>query len=56
MGQKVASIEVAGQPDETYAKLQNLIAVKPGQPLSKADIDASIASLKQQANISRCRP
>ncbi len=52
MGQKVATIEVAGQPDKTYAKLQNLISVKPGQPLRKADIDASVASLKQKANIS----
>ena len=52
MGQKVATIEVAGQPDKTYAKLQTLISVKPGQPLRKADIDASVASLKQKATIS----
>jgi outer membrane protein assembly factor BamA len=51
-GQKVAAIEVAGQPDQTYAKLQNLIAVKTGQALTKADIDASIAQLEQQAHIS----
>ncbi len=52
LGQNVASIEVAGQPDETYDKLREAIAVKPGQPLRQADIDATIARLKQQANIS----
>ena len=52
LGQKVASIEVAGQPDETYDKLRNSIAVKTGQPLRKDDIDATVARLKQQANIS----
>ncbi len=52
IGQKVASVEVAGQPDQTYAKLQNLISVKPGQPLRKADIDATVASLEQKAHIS----
>ncbi len=51
-GQNVASVEVAGRPEQTYSKLQNVIAVKPGQPLRKSDIDASIASLEQQANIS----
>ena len=52
IGQKIAIIEVAGQPDQTYAKLQNLISVKPGEPLREADIDASVANLKQRANIS----
>jgi len=52
VGQKVAIIEVAGQPDETYTKLQNLISVKVGQPLREGDIDASVANLKQKANIS----
>ena len=52
LGQNVASVEVAGQPDATYGRFQNLISVKPGQPLRKADIDASVTSLKQQANIS----
>ncbi len=52
LGQNVAAVDVAGQPDATYDKLRNVISVKPGQPLQKADIDASIASLKQQANIS----
>ena len=52
LGQNVVSIEVAGQPDETYDKLQNLISVKAGQPLRQADIDATVAKLQQQANIS----
>jgi outer membrane protein insertion porin family len=52
LGQNVASIEVAGQPDETYDKLRDAIAVKPGQPLRQADIETTIARLKQQANIS----
>lgn len=52
LGQNVAAVEVAGQPNETYDKLRDLITVKPGQPLRKADIDATIARLKQQASIS----
>ncbi len=52
MGQNVASVEVAGRPDETYAKLKDVIAVKPGQPLEKAELDASVAALEKQPNIS----
>jgi len=52
IGQNVASVEVAGQPAETYAKLKGVISVRPGQPLTKADIDASVAALQKQPNIS----
>ena len=52
LGQNVAGIEVAGQPQESYDKLRDAISVKPGQPLRQADIDATIARLTQQANIS----
>ena len=51
-GQNVASVEVAGQPDQTYDKLNDISSVKPGQRLSRANIGASIAKLEQQPNIS----
>ena len=52
LGQNVSRVEVAGQPRFTYDKLQNAISVKPGQPLSQADVDASVNSLKHIAGIS----
>ncbi len=48
LGQTVASVDIAGRPDVTFKSVQELIAVKPGQPLSQKDVDASTANLKQQ--------
>ncbi len=51
IGQSVASVDVAGRPDITFNAVQDLIAVKPGQPLSQQDVDASVANLKQHADM-----
>ncbi len=45
-GQNVASVEIAGQPDVTFATVQQLIAQKQGEPFAQAKIDQTIAALK----------
>jgi len=47
IGQNVSSVDIAGRPDVTLKKVQDLISVSPGKPLSQKDIDSSIAALKQ---------
>ncbi len=47
IGQNVASVDIAGRPDITFKSVQQVIAVKPGQPLSQKDVDTSTANLKQ---------
>ena len=50
IGQTVASVDIAGRPDVTFESVQDLIAVKPGQPLSQKDVDSSTANLKQRGD------
>jgi outer membrane protein assembly factor BamA len=50
LGQRVATVEVAGRPDVTFESVQNLIAVKQGQALSQKDVDSSFADLKQRGH------
>jgi outer membrane protein insertion porin family len=45
-GQKVAAMEVVGQPGLDEEKLQSLFVQKQGQPFEKAKVDATIAALK----------
>jgi outer membrane protein assembly factor BamA len=46
-GQKVSSVEIAGQPDVSVDELKSLLAQKEGEPFSQSKIDASIAALKK---------
>jgi outer membrane protein assembly factor BamA len=48
IGQTVAAVDIAGRPNVTLKSVQELIAVKPGQPLSQTDVDASVATLRQR--------
>src|SRR5260370_11894697 len=48
IGQNVSSVDIAGRPDVTLKKVQDLISVSPGKPLSQKDVDSSIAALKQR--------
>lgn len=52
IGQPVSTVEIAGQPDQTLASVQRFITVKPGQPLAKNDVIATINALKQQGGFS----
>jgi outer membrane protein insertion porin family len=45
-GRNVSSVEIAGRPDVDFHELKHLLQQQPGQPFSKAKIDASIAALK----------
>ena len=47
IGQNVSSVDVEGRPDVTLNSVQGAIAVKPGEQLSKSDLDSSIAALKR---------
>jgi len=46
-GQNVSAVQVAGRPDVTLQNVESDITVKPNQPLSPAQVDASVAALKQ---------
>jgi outer membrane protein insertion porin family len=46
-GQKVTTIELAGQPGLDAARFMPLLRQKAGAPFSRAQVDASIAALKQ---------
>jgi len=45
-GQRIATIEIAGQPNLDTSRLEALLAVKSGQPFEQAKINESIAALK----------
>src|SRR2546423_14082801 len=45
-GQRVAAVELAGQPDLDSEALQPLLAQHEGEPFSKAKIDRTVAALK----------
>jgi outer membrane protein insertion porin family len=45
-GQKVASVILAGRPDLDTNQLMRNVQLKPGEPFSKAKVDASVAALK----------
>ena len=47
-GQKVTSVELAGQPDVDTAALTPLLQQRAGQPFSQAKVDASIATLTRE--------
>jgi len=51
IGQKVSSVDIAGRPDVSFNSVQNVIAVRPGQPLVQQDVDATVASLKQHSGV-----
>src|SRR4051812_26261757 len=42
-GQNVSTVEIGGRPDLNVDELKSLLAQQPGQPFSRAKIDASIA-------------
>src|SRR5438270_7771529 len=46
-GQKVSSVELAGQPNVNTAQLLPLLAQQAGQPFAQTKVDASIAALKR---------
>ncbi|HWR16318.1 MAG TPA: POTRA domain-containing protein [Terriglobales bacterium] len=45
-GQNVSSVEIAGRPDINVDELKSLLVQQPGQPFTRAKVDASIAALK----------
>jgi len=45
-GQNVSTVEIAGRPDVDEAKLKTQLALKEGEPFSRAKADQSIATLK----------
>ncbi len=46
-GQRVTSVELAGQPDINTAALRPLLQQRAGEPFSQQKVDASIAALKK---------
>ncbi len=46
-GQRVASVQLAGQPDGTPRKLRALIAQPENAPYSQAKVDETVAALKK---------
>jgi len=46
-GQKVSSVEIAGQPDESIRQLKHLIAQPINAPYAQEKIDETIAALKK---------
>jgi outer membrane protein assembly factor BamA len=46
-GQNVTSVELAGQPDLDARTVEPLIAQRPGQKFSQANVDQTIAALKR---------
>ncbi len=46
-GQRVTTVELAGQPDLDTSKLKPLLQQRDGEPFSQEKVDASIAALKK---------
>jgi outer membrane protein insertion porin family len=45
-GQRIATVEIAGQPDLDTSRLEALLSVKSGQPFALAEVNQSTAALK----------
>jgi outer membrane protein insertion porin family len=45
-GQKVSSVQIAGQPQFNSSHFTSLLAQEPGQPFSKAKVDETVSALK----------
>lgn len=54
-GQKVASVEVAGQPSLNMAKFAPLLLQKEGQPFSQRDVEQSAAAIKREGKFETVR-
>ncbi|HZD93812.1 MAG TPA: POTRA domain-containing protein, partial [Candidatus Sulfotelmatobacter sp.] len=52
-GQKVSSVQLAGQPDGNLKKLRLLIAQPINAPFEQAKIDQTVAALKQQGHFDK---
>ncbi len=50
-GQRVASVQLAGQPDGTPRKLRALIAQPINAPYSQAKVDETVAALKKSGDV-----
>ncbi len=54
-GQRVAAVELAGRTDIDESALRSLLAIKPGEPFSRAKIDESLQALKSNGTINDVR-
>jgi outer membrane protein insertion porin family len=52
-GQKVSSVQLAGQPDGNLKKLRSLLAQPVNAPYAQANIDRSVEALKQAGNFEK---
>jgi outer membrane protein insertion porin family len=52
-GQKVTSVQIAGQPDGNLKKLRSLIAQPINAPYAQANIDRTVEALKQAGNLEK---
>jgi outer membrane protein assembly factor BamA len=52
-GQKVSSVQIAGQPDGNLKKLRSLIAQPINAPYAQANIDRTVQALKQAGNFEK---
>jgi outer membrane protein assembly factor BamA len=52
-GQKVSSVQIAGQPDGNLKKLRSLIAQPINAPYAQANIDRTVEALKQAGNFDK---
>src|SRR5689334_13846338 len=50
-GQNVVSVEIAGRPDLDLRQITSLLALREGQPFSRAKVDQSIAALKDSGQV-----
>src|SRR5579862_3385309 len=51
VGQNVSSIDVAGRPGISYDSVQSDVAVKPNQPLTEKDVNATVSALKDRLGV-----
>lgn len=52
-GQRVSSVQLAGQPDGNLRELRSLIAQQENAPYSQADVDKTVAALKQAGHFQK---
>src|SRR5262249_38331351 len=50
-GQRVSSVQLAGQPDGNLSRLRTLISQPINAPYSQARIDQTVAALTQQGHV-----
>ena len=55
VGQNVSSVDIAGRPDVTLDSVKGLIAVKPNQPLTVEEVNASVTALKDSPGVTDVR-